>query len=130
MNRVYMTSEVLPPLSRNTVLHSTIKDISCETTNYIPCMDEFRMLMRCISSTKNPSSCHALYINLKSCLRVHGLNIWFHGSVRSILQKREWSPGGQIRRKENYFQYNWLCFQHLEDILQLHHIEIFIFQSD
>lgn len=48
-------------------------DIAASTRS--PCADEFRALMRCLSTPQTTGTCIDKYQLLKSCLRAHGLSL-------------------------------------------------------
>ena len=45
------------------------------TSDHSPCSDEFKNLMKCIFTKKNTSNCYALFLDLKACIKAHGLDV-------------------------------------------------------
>lgn len=89
MNRLTRASTVRPiftNLSENMEVHAnanfhsfhTMQDV-CDTTTRMPCLDEFKELMNCLTYSvhqhKIPVDCHQKFLELKSCLKVHGLKL-------------------------------------------------------
>jgi hypothetical protein len=75
---IHTVSEKTPSIStvplQDVFLRERVFDVKCDISDRVPCMDEFKDLMKCIQNQKS-TSCHVLFLNLKSCLRAHGLNI-------------------------------------------------------